>query len=502
MRRAIAALSAVALLGLLYPAQTQAYTLRDTHGHWAQAEIASGVADGYINGFPDGSFRPDQSITRAEFFSMLSGALQLAPRPTESAPYAPVHWAVDQGRVQASVKGGLLNPPDYANWILLDQPISRREIVLAAVRAIGREGLVGQSRLTTADAAAYPQWLRDWAAAAFDAGILKGYEDGSVGLERTATRAEALIMVQRIVAQVTAEVAAADSAASPNLVRYPAAGEPDWTIDRADPSRPSFTDGQHRYELDLNPTAYELMPAPDKAAWLLLATGSGEGEGEAHLLWRLQDGAITEVVQATAPLVPLALGQDGRLWVSMGNDLLVAGGDGEVQTVPVGERMFYGDFDADGNLWAIGEGPLYRTSPEGAVERVATAFTEQERVRHLAVAPDGSVWLMLEGSGTGARVEAVRLRAGEAVQRMPVVSREFGGAGTGVEVALLNGGGPSRLLVAFAPDPVLFRFDLTTGISARVIAPPSVGKGARVLPAPDGGALLQDADGEFWRVIP
>lgn len=500
MRRAIAALSAVALLGLSCSAPTQASSFYDTYGHWARAEIASGVADRYINGFPDGSFRPDQSITRAEFFALLTGALQMARRPGDAAPYAPAHWAVNQGQLQAAVAGGLLNPPDYANWILPDQPITRREIVLAAVRAIGREGQIGQLWLNSADAATYPQWLRDWAAVAVNGGILQGYENGSLGLERTATRAEALVMVQRILAQVSVQVAPSDVAASPDLLRHPEAGAATWTVDRADADRPAFSDGVHPYHLDANLSAYRLMPAPDGAAWLVALYGSGDRTSS--VLWRLAGGSTAEVGRYGAPLVPLELDGAGRLWLGLGTDLLVAGADGKVRTVSVGEPLLYGDLDAAGNLWAIGQGDLYRISPAGAVERVQIDLAEQARVRHLAVAPDSSVWLMLEGLGSGPRVEAVRLRGGKVVQRTPVITRAFGGAGAEVEAAVLSGEGAVRLLVALAPEPALFRFDLATGISARVVAPPSVGRGARVLPAPDGGALLQDAEGDFWRVLP
>ena len=42
------------------------FAFSDTAGHWAESEIDAMTELGYLNGYPDGSFRPDDSITRAE----------------------------------------------------------------------------------------------------------------------------------------------------------------------------------------------------------------------------------------------------------------------------------------------------------------------------------------------------------------------------------------------------------------------------------------------------
>ena len=39
----------------------------DTAGHWAREEINAAAAAGWVNGYEDGSFRPNAYITRAEF---------------------------------------------------------------------------------------------------------------------------------------------------------------------------------------------------------------------------------------------------------------------------------------------------------------------------------------------------------------------------------------------------------------------------------------------------
>ena len=51
----------------------------DIAGHWAKDEIRQAAALGWITGYADGSFRPNQSITRAEAVTMLNRVLQRLP---------------------------------------------------------------------------------------------------------------------------------------------------------------------------------------------------------------------------------------------------------------------------------------------------------------------------------------------------------------------------------------------------------------------------------------
>ncbi len=45
---------------------------KDYEGHWAEECIKKTIAAGYMTGYPDGSFKPDNPITRAEFARVLS----------------------------------------------------------------------------------------------------------------------------------------------------------------------------------------------------------------------------------------------------------------------------------------------------------------------------------------------------------------------------------------------------------------------------------------------
>lgn len=73
------ALSAMLFLTISVPFTTEsvsAYTpFYDIRGHWAEGYIKDIVEKGIINGYPNGSFKPDAPVTRAEFISMINKTL-------------------------------------------------------------------------------------------------------------------------------------------------------------------------------------------------------------------------------------------------------------------------------------------------------------------------------------------------------------------------------------------------------------------------------------------
>lgn len=505
----MATLATAAVLATMLPVPAQAAGLKDIAGHWARTQIEAGVADGYVNGFPDNTFRPDQSITRAEFFKMLAGALKLKPLPTLAAPFAEQqHWAMVQGQIQAAVAGDLILPADYGASLGPDAKITRQEMVLAAVRAIGKEALVGEVPLKATDAAAIPPWLQVWAAVAVADGILTGYEDGSLSLNRTATRAEALVIVQRIIKQTTMNLVRSDVPGAPNLVRHPGEGEPLWTVNADNAQTPSFSDGTNTYGVDVVTRGFYLLPSPGKAAWLTLVVESPEGK-DTYLLQRLQGGKTQEVGRYEEGIVLLAVDAGGRLWFSKGTDLMVADKSGVITSNPIGERLLYGEMDWQGNLWAVGLGQLHKIAPDGRVERIPTGLSGQQQVRHLATGEDGSVWLLLAGAADGSRVEAVQIKDGKLLKRTSLLSRYFGGEGRPVQAAVMGRSGPVRWVITLSEggseterQESLFRFDLETGAFTRMVAPRSAGSQNAVMPSPDGGALLRDSAGTFWRIVP
>ena len=225
-KRGLCGLLATALMvpvGLAAPVNGEK-GLSDLEGHWAQKEVEAAVASGWVDGYPDGSFKPEKSITRAEFTKMLLDAIHLTPdselvawmkvhatmediwgNPTEYAPKLydmSGHWLTSQGWLDAALYSGMVVPDDYnGKNFRPEKAIARYEIALMTDRALGLVYPVSQpveGELPFTDKEEILDWMKGYVNESVKAGVLKGYPDGSFQPNKTSTRAEAVVMIQRM----------------------------------------------------------------------------------------------------------------------------------------------------------------------------------------------------------------------------------------------------------------------------------------------------------------
>lgn len=52
-------------------------SVKDYESHWAQKQIESWLDKGWLKGFADGSVKPDQGITRAEFVTLINRSFDI-----------------------------------------------------------------------------------------------------------------------------------------------------------------------------------------------------------------------------------------------------------------------------------------------------------------------------------------------------------------------------------------------------------------------------------------
>jgi hypothetical protein len=96
--------------------------------HWAYQTISQAVQSGYIAGYPDGTFRPEAPATRAEMAAMLL-RLTRAQMPELTSPSSVTdlngHWAAQPAAV--ALDAGLISL-DAAGKFAPDKPASRAEV--------------------------------------------------------------------------------------------------------------------------------------------------------------------------------------------------------------------------------------------------------------------------------------------------------------------------------------------------------------------------------------
>lgn len=132
--------------------------------HWAYGYISAVVNAGLFNGYPDGTFRPDQSITRAELSKVmvLMRNLFLIQVSPPTFPDIAGHWAINS--IEMASRAGFVTGYPSGDF-RPDQPITRAETVTLICRAFGRGPLRGANV-----ALSFPDvpnnWMFEWIAEA------------------------------------------------------------------------------------------------------------------------------------------------------------------------------------------------------------------------------------------------------------------------------------------------------------------------------------------------
>lgn len=172
----------------------------DIENHWGEANIKFLIDKGAISGYPDGTFKPNNTISKAEFLSI---AVKAANGGTTSKSPQGAHWA--SGVFQDALRNDVLksNEMPESTW---NQPITRYEMTLVMVRIT--ENMLKEAKSSTTGVAKImadyqkvqqqPQY-KYYVEQAFMKGIVTGMDkQGTFAGERTGTRAEAATMVMRI----------------------------------------------------------------------------------------------------------------------------------------------------------------------------------------------------------------------------------------------------------------------------------------------------------------
>lgn len=176
-------------------------TFSDIEGHWAEPIITQLMEKGVVSGFPDGTARPDQIITRGEFAALLV-------RHTESKEHyvkdrvsifkdIENHWS--QKNIEILIDIGILDPSDYTDNFMPNEPITRIEIVKMMVRSIGKGEETRQlnSRTPYKDDDEIAIVDKAFVNLATKYDLIKGYPDNTFRPNGETTRAEAFTLLLR-----------------------------------------------------------------------------------------------------------------------------------------------------------------------------------------------------------------------------------------------------------------------------------------------------------------
>lgn len=166
--------------------------LNDIKNHWAKKYIEKLVINGAVSGYPDGTFRPDNNITRAEFITMLVKAFKLESQDKKIFIDTKEHWANNFISIAASheIVSGYED-----NTFRPDNLITREEMAVMVAKAIKLRLDSEESKFMDSDVLS--SWARPYVSTVVNHGIIQGYPNKTFQPQKNATRAEAVTIIVR-----------------------------------------------------------------------------------------------------------------------------------------------------------------------------------------------------------------------------------------------------------------------------------------------------------------
>lgn len=199
-RRTVCAVLCAAVLitvcASAFAAEESGKSFSDVKGHWAQAAIEKWSGQGIINGYPDGTFRPNNKITRAEFAVMMNRIMRLDGsgdylyNVPKSAWYYADATALTSVRVLMARDGGAELATTY---------ITREEVAYAVDKLLRLPLAYRDTNRMFNDADDISDWANFSVAALYIAGILRGYPDGRFAPKDGITRAELITLIDNAI---------------------------------------------------------------------------------------------------------------------------------------------------------------------------------------------------------------------------------------------------------------------------------------------------------------
>ena len=177
--------------------------------HWAASQINELSEQGVIVGYPDGTFQPDENVTRAEFASMAIKALgqqhAQVVQPVKFTDITEDYWAYDA--IQKALYFDLVSCPEEGQPFRPEDSVSRAESISVAVNSLTTEQISPQkakevlSRYKDADKV--PEWFLIPAGKAEILNMIVTLPSANkdIDAERPATRAEVAAILYNMMEQ-------------------------------------------------------------------------------------------------------------------------------------------------------------------------------------------------------------------------------------------------------------------------------------------------------------
>ncbi|MBU6452227.1 MAG: S-layer homology domain-containing protein [Cyanobacteria bacterium REEB67] len=184
-----------------YNGPDNAVKYKDVTGYWGEPYVSTLAARGILGGFPDGTFHPNDNITRAQFAAIAVKALNVPPNTGVSsfndvpAKYwaAPAIGAVSNAGLVTGFPDSTFKPEDK---------LTRAQALVILAKALGNVSADARDLSNYSDASTVPSWALPSVSRAASAHIIANFPDAAtIAPNALATRGEvAALMYQTLLA--------------------------------------------------------------------------------------------------------------------------------------------------------------------------------------------------------------------------------------------------------------------------------------------------------------
>jgi len=207
MKRLIPIITTLALLGTQNAFAKEFTDVPQTH--WAYGSISLFADSGVINGYEDGSFRPENPVTRGEWAKMMcdgfglrqAGTFELWRFYSDAEDVSESDWSAPYIATVSPYLAHIID--DYGrSYYRPNDSATREEVAGSLVRVLGLETDESNAYLAPySDSGEISEFELPYMNTAVKNGLISGYEDGTLRPKREVTRAEAACLMQRTISK-------------------------------------------------------------------------------------------------------------------------------------------------------------------------------------------------------------------------------------------------------------------------------------------------------------
>jgi len=170
--------------------------------HWANNSVKTLVQKQVINGYEDGTFRPDSLVTRAEFATMIVKALGISTDNISGQTFIDVDKNDWEYKFVEAAKGYLTGYKDENGnlYFKSSEPALREDMAAAVVLSLGlsdEESNIDNVKKIFSDSSDITSGFEKYIDIAYKNNIISGYTDGTFGPKKSITRAEAAALISK-----------------------------------------------------------------------------------------------------------------------------------------------------------------------------------------------------------------------------------------------------------------------------------------------------------------